>query len=494
MGSCIRSYSARCCSLTAIVLTLSGWAGVVAAGELPDLVVESCSTSNEPIPDEASDPLLDLIIIPPIAEIHDLDIRLRVSHGWVGDLVITLIHLETGTSALLVDRPGIPGLSNGCGSDDLNVVLDDDGDGGPLDNQCGEGPDAPFPTSPPAFSPAQPLSVFNGEQLGGHWLLTVLDARSGDSGVLIEWCLIANLGPAGIRTTISGEVNTGTDVCAAASDRLIVAPGAIVRVCYGVENVGGVMFDRHDAASSAHGEILANATLELPPGGQHTLTRLLAVNADTQVTSEWHSRRGSASVSAGATFEILVDSDGDGAPDAEDICPGGDDSVDTDGDGVPNECDGCPDDPLKTSPGECGCGVAEGECGGGNENANTNENSNDNSNDNQNDNTDDNANSNENGNGSNANTNTNANDNSNLNNNSNSNLNDNQNGNTNQDNSNGNNNIGDDDTAGNPVGELPSIEDCLRNCGAGICGAGAQGALAAALFFLLATSRRCWKK
>ncbi len=33
--------------------------------------------------------------------------------------------------------------------------------------------------------------------------------------------------------------------------------------------------------------------------------------------------------------------------------------VDSDGDGAPDEQDACPDDPDKTSPGLCGCGVAE---------------------------------------------------------------------------------------------------------------------------------------
>ena len=36
-------------------------------------------------------------------------------------------------------------------------------------------------------------------------------------------------------------------------------------------------------------------------------------------------------------------------------CPG----PDTDGDGVPDACDNCPDDPDKTEPGECGCGVPD---------------------------------------------------------------------------------------------------------------------------------------
>jgi|GEM_PF-729686 len=39
--------------------------------------------------------------------------------------------------------------------------------------------------------------------------------------------------------------------------------------------------------------------------------------------------------------EGLPDGDGDGIPDACDVCHGGDDSIDTDGDGVPNDCDNC---------------------------------------------------------------------------------------------------------------------------------------------------------
>ncbi len=37
-----------------------------------------------------------------------------------------------------------------------------------------------------------------------------------------------------------------------------------------------------------------------------------------------------------------IDSDGDGVPDCDDICPGFDDNLDTDGDGVPDGCDNCP--------------------------------------------------------------------------------------------------------------------------------------------------------
>lgn len=51
-----------------------------------------------------------------------------------------------------------------------------------------------------------------------------------------------------------------------------------------------------------------------------------------------------------------VDSDMDGVCDALDLCEGEDDTLDDDGDNTPNCLDNCPDDPNKTEPGICGCG------------------------------------------------------------------------------------------------------------------------------------------
>ncbi len=65
------------------------------------------------------------------------------------------------------------------------------------------------------------------------------------------------------------------------------------------------------------------------------------------------------------------DSDGDGDPDCSDGCPSdpgktspgtcgcGVADTDSDSDGTPDCNDGCPNDPGKTSPGTCGCGVPE---------------------------------------------------------------------------------------------------------------------------------------
>ncbi len=69
---------------------------------------------------------------------------------------------------------------------------------------------------------------------------------------------------------------------------------------------------------------------------------------------------------AGACFNLLdgADDDGDGVINCTDVCTNGPD-VDTDGDGLLDCLDGCPADPAKVTPGVCGCGVAEGACGGG---------------------------------------------------------------------------------------------------------------------------------
>jgi hypothetical protein len=69
--------------------------------------------------------------------------------------------------------------------------------------------------------------------------------------------------------------------------------------------------------------------------------------------------------------EVLADTDGDGTPDGEDLCPEDPNKVmpgicgcgvadsDSDSDGVPDCEDACPNDPEKTVPGVCGCGESD---------------------------------------------------------------------------------------------------------------------------------------
>lgn len=61
-----------------------------------------------------------------------------------------------------------------------------------------------------------------------------------------------------------------------------------------------------------------------------------------------------------------TDGDGDGVADCVDSCPtvANAGQEDADGDGFGDACDGCPDDAGKTSPGACGCGVGEADSDG----------------------------------------------------------------------------------------------------------------------------------
>lgn len=81
-----------------------------------------------------------------------------------------------------------------------------------------------------------------------------------------------------------------------------------------------------------------------------------------------------AAVDGGAAYLYTLegsdsDSDGDGVPDDEDMCPGGDDYIDTDMDGVADHCDPCPNDDENDVDGDGVCGDID-ICFDGNDNDN----------------------------------------------------------------------------------------------------------------------------
>ncbi|MFP6663591.1 MAG: M4 family metallopeptidase [Deltaproteobacteria bacterium] len=146
-----------------------------------------CSQPFAAIPD-GSGSLSNSIHLSPGIELDDLDVSLEIAHSWVGDLTITLTHAETGTSVILLDRPGNPATGSfGCSLDDIQAVLDDEGASN-VEDEC----DAAGPMAiSGVFIPHEALSAFDGENIGGEWTLIVADSAGADTGILNGWCLQA---------------------------------------------------------------------------------------------------------------------------------------------------------------------------------------------------------------------------------------------------------------------------------------------------------------
>lgn len=148
------------------------------------------SSPNITIPDNNASGASDTINMGQSFNVGDLDVHLTIDHTWVGDLCVTLSK-DGGESIELIRRPGLdpdtcgPGSCCGCGCDNYaGIILDDEGDGGAIENACQNNL-----TSPPNYTPNNPLSFFDGMDSAGDWTLTVNDGVWADVGTLVSWSL-----------------------------------------------------------------------------------------------------------------------------------------------------------------------------------------------------------------------------------------------------------------------------------------------------------------
>jgi subtilisin-like proprotein convertase family protein/uncharacterized protein YvpB len=163
--------------------------GQDAVPPFPPGKIYTCQAVSQTIPDNDSSGTSASIVLDDIRFIHDLNLYLRISHPWVGDLSATLTHQESGKSVELFNRPGIQTNSQGCGQADMGAILDDEITL-PVNNQCSSG----IAAIAGIFQPDQPLSTFDGDQLAGTWTLTVADHYKADMGRLDKWCLVTDVG------------------------------------------------------------------------------------------------------------------------------------------------------------------------------------------------------------------------------------------------------------------------------------------------------------
>lgn len=105
-------------------------------------------------------------------------VDLSISHGWIGDLSVELVHEATGTRAALLNRPGLaesPPAS--CSESDLLVRFRDRGIR-PANAEC-----QPYtPAMNGTLRPLEAFSVFEGLEAEGTWTLRVTDQFGALSG------------------------------------------------------------------------------------------------------------------------------------------------------------------------------------------------------------------------------------------------------------------------------------------------------------------------
>ncbi|MCX7556600.1 M36 family metallopeptidase [Xanthomonadaceae bacterium JHOS43] len=152
-----------------------------------------CTTPNQAIPDNTPAGISSSIVVANSGVIDDLDVVFQADHTWVGDLIVTLTKVGSGTTVALIDRPGVPTTTFGCSGDNPDLVLDDEEPTRTAENNCQNANPAYIPGA--TYRPNQPLSAFDGIDMAGTWTLTVSDNAAGDNGSLVSWCLAPSRAP-----------------------------------------------------------------------------------------------------------------------------------------------------------------------------------------------------------------------------------------------------------------------------------------------------------
>jgi len=321
-GACVHQASLAACSLAGGDYrgggTDCGWTICPPAGS-------ECRDPFLPIPDNNPAGATDGLAIPGTGTITDLNLYLDITHTWLTDLVVVLTHVETGTSVVVLDRPGAPGPV--CPRDDLTAILDDQA-ASAVEGQCSFG----IPAIHGTFSPNNPLAAFNGESIQGTWQLTVSDLAGADVGFLLRWCLIPTVQP----DADADGVPDATDNCP-----LVANPAQTDTDGDSVgDDCDGCPTDPLKVASLVCGCNVA----ETDTDGDLVPDCLDGCPNDP------------AKVAAGLCGcgqpDSLTDTDGDGFPDCIDNCPAVSNvlQTDSDGDGVGDACEAGPG-------GLPGCGV-----------------------------------------------------------------------------------------------------------------------------------------
>jgi subtilisin-like proprotein convertase family protein len=124
--------------------------------------------------------------VPNVMTISSITCSVFIPHSFQGDLRVTLTHVESGTTAVLIDRPYVPQTALGFPAQDYGtsgaMLQLSDGGSGKYDVPAVAAPGITGVNG--VWKPETPLSVFLGRSAAGTWRLSAVDYASGDTGSL----------------------------------------------------------------------------------------------------------------------------------------------------------------------------------------------------------------------------------------------------------------------------------------------------------------------
>lgn len=123
------------------------------------------------IPDNNQNYTVRAINVPTTASVTDVNLAVNLTHTWISDINIALVD-PSGTSQINV-------FNGSCTSNDnINATFDDQGSA----IVCA-------PTITGNVIPAEPLSIYNGINPNGDWLIGVRDLANQDTGNVVSYTL-----------------------------------------------------------------------------------------------------------------------------------------------------------------------------------------------------------------------------------------------------------------------------------------------------------------
>ena len=189
----------------------------------------------------------------------DADLRLNVTHTWVGDLDATLT-APNGTVFVMFNRIGGSG-------DNFQVTYFDDSAATPI--AAGT---APYNGS---FRPQDPFAPINGISITGNWVLRIRDNASQDVGTLNAWSLFLNVQP--VNTVIGSVIDTNAAPNTVAENASVgsltsitataIDPDAGDSVSYSLTNSAGGRF----AINSTTGVVTVAGILDYETAVSHSI-------------------------------------------------------------------------------------------------------------------------------------------------------------------------------------------------------------------------------